>query len=57
MEKQQIRRHGFTRGHLTDVHGYESRYVETTDLSRLMDEHDRLHADETAKHLDHSHAG
>ena len=51
-----MNRHGFTRGHLVDEHGYESRYVETTDLSRLMDEHERLHDDETAKNLPHAHA-
>lgn len=52
-----MQRTEFIRGHLVDAHGYESRYVESTDLSRLLDEHERLHADTTAKNLNHIHAG
>lgn len=52
-----MQRAGLIRDHLVDAHGYESRYVEATDLSRLLDEHERLHADATAKNLNHDHAG
>lgn len=52
----QIHRHGFVRGHLVESHGYDSRYVETSTVTTLLNEHGRLHEDETAKNLDHDHA-
>jgi hypothetical protein len=41
--------------HMVEHHGYAREYVERTSVGGLAEEHARLHEDETAEHLDHTH--
>lgn len=44
-----------TPAHLIYSHGYERSYAERLSPEKRKAEHDRLHEDDTAAHLDHEH--
>lgn len=47
--------HPTTPAHLVHGHGYNREYAERLSPEKREAEHNRLHEDETAVHLDHAH--
>lgn len=43
------------RQHLVTCHGFTERHVASAQEQALIDYHQRVHEDETAKHLAHTH--
>lgn len=53
--EQELSADEVTAEHLIDKHGYTKEHTDVSNETHLRLQHTRLHTDETAKHLDHTH--